>query len=117
MESGLDGFKARFPDIEVEIVQRNGQHPYVRGHYGLLYSDFAVSGLDKTITVKNRDPGQVENVLNQLRSEWGTRYVDLLSFVASRPFFSSQANPQAKELQKATVEQSTIHTRSLAARP
>ncbi len=64
----------------MEVVQRSNKHPSVTGHYGILsiylnvVNYFAVaSGTNKVVCVRSHTPDQIEQIITELRDQWGTK--------------------------------------------
>eukprot|EP01112_Ceratiomyxa_fruticulosa_P021899 TRINITY_DN7862_c0_g1_i1.p1 TRINITY_DN7862_c0_g1~~TRINITY_DN7862_c0_g1_i1.p1 ORF type:complete len:103 (-),score=7.12 TRINITY_DN7862_c0_g1_i1:170-478(-) len=59
----IEQFKKDNPQLNVEIRNRNGHHPYVRGEY--------LTGYTKTISVRNKSVKEIMEVIKFLRSSNG----------------------------------------------
>ena len=57
--------------VEMELIERNGQHPVVVGHY--LQDRLLRDGkrVPKQICVKNEEPRDIVGIMQQLRDEAG----------------------------------------------
>jgi len=59
----IEQFKKDNPQLNIEVRNRNGHHPYVKGEY--------ITGYSKVISVRNKSAEEILDVIKYLRNSHG----------------------------------------------